>query len=63
MAKNEAMSQHKRMACGDKVGFKKGGSVPAFKPAAPTKSGFKDGPVEKAKRANGIVGLKKGGMC
>lgn len=56
--------QHKRAAMGDKVGFAKGGSVPKL-PAAPRvlKSGKPDSPMEKAKRANGVVGMKKGGMC
>lgn len=57
--------QHKRMAGGDKaVGFKKGGAVPSIgMPSAPIKSGVKDTPLEKVKRANGIPGMKRGGSC
>lgn len=61
---SKAISQHKQLAMGaTKPGYKKGGAVAPMKAAAPVKSGFKDGPMEKAKRANGIVGLKKGGMA
>lgn len=52
------MSQHKRMAEGQKVGFKTGGSVPK-----PLKTGVPDSPITKAKMANGIPGMKKGGSC
>ncbi len=44
--------QHKRMAMGEKVGMKKGGSV---------KTGIPDSPMEKVKRQNGIPGMKSGG--
>jgi len=55
----DKVPQHKRMAMGEKVGFKKGGAV------APRllKTGTPDSPLEKAKRANGIPGMKKGGKC
>jgi len=59
--------QHKRAAMGEKVGFAKGGSVPMAPklPAAPRalKSGMPDSPMEKVKRSNGVVGMKKGGRC
>ena len=64
---NSKIPQHKRAAMGEKVGFAKGGSVPkvAKLPAAPRvlKSGTPDSPMEKVKRANGVVGMKKGGAC
>lgn len=54
-----AIPQHKRMAMGQKpAGYKAGGLI---KPGRDT--GFKDTPIEKAKRANGIPGMKKGGSC
>lgn len=53
--------QHKRLAQGEKVGFKSGGPVPAK--AAPLKTGMKDSPIEKVKRNNGIPGMKAGGKC
>lgn len=53
--------QHKRMAMGqDRVGFKKGGMVPAPKVL---KSGAPESPLTKAKHANGIPGMKRGGAC
>ncbi len=55
--------QHKRMAMGDRVGFKKGGSVSAPSATKPLKSGIKNSPLEGVKRANGIPGMKKGGRC
>ena len=46
--------QHKRMAMGEKVsGMKAGGAV--------RKTGMAMNPVEKAKRANGVPGMKMGG--
>ena len=48
------------MAMGSKTqGYAKGGSVMP-KPAV-LKSGKPDTPIEKAKRANGIVGMNRGG--
>lgn len=58
---NSKMPQHKRMACGEAVGFKKGGLV--ANPPSPVKSGVKDTPLEKVRRANGIPGMKRGGTC
>lgn len=59
--------QNKRLAMGEKVGFAKGGSVPKA-PALPSsrpvlKTGRPDSPMEGVKRANGIVGMKKGGRA
>lgn len=55
-----SIPQHKRMAMGSKTqGYAKGGSVMP-KPAV-LKSGKPDTPIEKAKRANGIVGMNRGG--
>jgi hypothetical protein len=51
------------MAMGDRVGFKKGGSVSAPSATKPLKSGIKNSPLEGVKRANGIPGMKKGGRC
>lgn len=48
-----AIPQHKRMAMGEAVEMKKGGGV---KPPAMN-------PIEKAKRANGVVGMKSGGKA
>ena len=53
-----AINQHKQMAMGQKVGMKAGGMV---KPTV--KTGMPDSPMEKAKRANGIPGFKKGGKA
>lgn len=54
-----SIPQHKRMAMGQKPqGYKTGGLV------RPTRdTGLQDTPLEKAKRANGIPGMKKGGHC
>ena len=49
--------QHKRMAMGERVGFKSGGLVQS----KPLKTGIPDSPIEVAKRANGIPGMKTGG--
>jgi hypothetical protein len=54
--------QHKRMAMGEKPGFKRGGSVSPSS-TKPLKSGMKDSPLETVKRNNGIPGMKKGGAC
>lgn len=53
----KAIPQHKRLAMGDKVGFKKGGSVGGQL----LKTGIPDSPIETARRNNGIPGMKKGG--
>ena len=60
MKSQPQMSQHKRMATGEKVGFAGGGMVP---PSRPLKTGMRDTPLENAKRANGIPGMKKGGAA
>lgn len=51
-----SIPQHKRLAMGQ--GYKKGGSVQAPKNL---KTGIPDTPIEKAKRANGVPGMKNGG--
>ena len=51
--------QHKRLAMGQRVGFKDGGSLPAPKVL---KSGTPMSPITKAKRDNGVPGFKKGGQ-
>lgn len=48
---------HKRMAMGQTQNLKTGGSV------RPSKTGIPDTPLENARRANGIPGMKKGGSC
>ena len=58
------VNQHKSLAMGDGLTkapsrvdkFAKGGAVPNLKSGLPTS------PITDAKRANGIPGLKKGGM-
>lgn len=55
--------QHKRLAMGEKVGFKSGGIIGASARPANLKTGLKDSPLETVKRANGIPGMKKGGKC
>lgn len=52
--------QHKRMAMGQPVGFARGGLVDKGRQL---RSGFPDGPVEKAKRANGVPGYAAGGKA
>lgn len=69
MDSNNQMSQHKRMAMGEKVGFKSGGTVsgsgPGPGPSAgkmrPLKTGTPMPPQTVAKQQNGIPGFKKGG--
>lgn len=52
-----AISQHKKMAMGDKPAFKTGGFVkPPAKPAM-LKTGIKNNPLTKSKRSNGIKGM------
>lgn len=59
---SKAIPQHKRLAAGEKVGFKKGGLVGAS--SGLLKSGKPTSPLTDAKRANGVPGYKKGGgMC
>jgi hypothetical protein len=56
----QPMNQHKRMAMGGNArGYKMGGSVetPLLKTGTPRT------PIVKAKMANGIPGMKKGGRC
>lgn len=53
MSKNDT-PQHKRMAMGERVGFKNGGSVPV-------KTGIPQDPLEKARRNNGVPGMMHGG--
>lgn len=54
-----ATRQHHRNATGA-LDLKTGGSV---RTPALLKSGTPDTPLENAKRANGIPGMKKGGKC
>lgn len=61
MSSNSQISQHKRLAMGEKVGFAKGGAVPAR--TGLLKTGTPTSPLTDAKRANGIPGMKKGGKC
>lgn len=56
----KAIPQHKRLAMGDKVGFKKGGSM-GMGGAKLLKTGIPDSPIEMARRSNGIPGMKNGG--
>lgn len=56
---NSKIPQHKRMACGDRVGFKKGGAV--LPNPNVLKSGMPETPMTKAKHVNGIPGMKRGG--
>lgn len=58
--KNSLIPQHKRLATGQSVGFKKGGYV---SPSNNLKTGIPDTPLTKAKINNGIPGMKKGGSC
>lgn len=63
------VGQHKRMAMGQNVtGYARGGSVMSKMDISGTsgrllKSGKPDSPIEKAKRANGVPGMKSGGKC
>lgn len=58
MAK-QPINQHKRMAMGGNArGYKLGGSVPTL-----LKTGTPENPITKAKMANGIPGMKKGGRA
>lgn len=52
--KSSSISQHKSMAMGQKL--KIGGPVLL-------KTGIPDSPMEKAKRDNGVPGMKKGGKA
>lgn len=58
----DSMPQHKRLAQGERVGFKKGGSV-AMPAEAYRKTGLKETPLERSKRDNGVPGMKKGGKA
>lgn len=63
-----SISQHKRMAMGEKVsGMKKGGKVSAPKMMNPApnmnKSGMPQSPITTQKATNGLPGMKKGGRC
>jgi hypothetical protein len=52
------LNQHKRMAMGGNArGYKTGGAV------QPLKTGTPASPITKAKMANGIPGMKRGGKC
>ena len=60
----DAVPQHKRLAMGKPIGvssrkanFATGGKV------ALLKSGIPESPITKAKAANGVPGMKKGGKC
>lgn len=55
MTPTKPINQHKQIAMGLKPAFKSGGAV--------LKSGFPDSPMEKIKRDNGVVGMKKGGKA
>jgi hypothetical protein len=55
--------QHKRLAMGERAGFKKGGSVgtvygtPKPPGAIPPKTGFNETPITKVKKFNGVKGV------
>lgn len=56
--------QHKRMAMGERVNYRGGGSISISNVSStPLKSGKPDSPLEKAKRDNKVPGMKKGGKC
>lgn len=59
---NKDIPQHKRMAMGDKTAgcYAKGGAV-RQSGSSLLKTGTPDTPLEDAKRANGLVGMKTGG--
>lgn len=62
---DKPIRQRARLAMGDTVkGYAKGGSIGIGAPvvAKPT-SGLPESPVTRAKRNNGIPGMKKGGSC
>ena len=76
--KAKCVSQRKRLAMGDTLkGYAKGGSIgvsvrgpaPVGKPASPVPDPMKSigppmGAIEKARRNNGVKGMKKGGkLC
>ena len=66
--KDTDIPQHKRMAMGEKLKFARGGAVGMLAPQGPAntrllRTGIPDTPIENAKRANGIPGLKKGGKA
>jgi hypothetical protein len=58
---SKLMSPRKVMACGGSApGYAKGGVVVG---TPLRKTGLADTPLEKAKRQNGVPGMKKGGKC
>lgn len=59
---NSKLPQHKRMAQGERVGFKSGGSTGQYRPPS-KKTGLDDSPIEKVKRRNGVPGMKDGGCA
>jgi hypothetical protein len=65
MASNKPTPQHKRLAMGDTVkGYAKGGSIGTGAPVvAKPSGGLPQSPITRAKHANGIPGMKKGGKC
>lgn len=60
----KAINQHKRLAMGDTVkGFAKGGSIglPPVMTKPSLKGGLPESPITRAKRDNGVPGMKSGG--
>lgn len=56
--------QHKRMAMGQRVNYRAGGGVSISNISSTAlKSGKPDSPLEKAKRQNGVPGMRKGGKA
>jgi hypothetical protein len=58
----KAISQHKRMAMGEKVGFARGGVVPVPN-LVPRPTGRAINPIRAAKMTNSVPGFKKGGKA
>ena len=65
MASHSKVSQHHRMACGESIGFARGGSVPSLKKSTPVGAlkGVPMSPLTKVKMNNGVPGYKKGGTA
>jgi hypothetical protein len=60
MVSQSKIPQHKRLAAGERAGFKNGGTVygaPKTPGAIPPKSGFQETPITKVKKFNGVKGV------
>lgn len=63
MANEKPIRQRARLAMGDTVkGYAKGGSI-GMSPVVKPTGGLPESPITRAKHANGIPGMKKGGKC